>query len=66
VIPSSATYNNYVIPLASKAGQLMGAKASSGRMLALYSSKTIGHLKRCGTLTESALFFKKLYVGRGI
>jgi len=38
----------------------MGAKASSGRMLALYSSKTIGHLKRCGTLTESALFFKKL------
>jgi len=38
----------------------MGAKASSGRMLALYSSKTIAHLKRCGTLTESALFFKKL------
>jgi hypothetical protein len=31
----------YVIPLASKAGQLMGAKASSGRMLALYLLKRL-------------------------
>lgn len=29
----------YVIPLASKAGQLIGAKASSGRMLAFYMLK---------------------------